>query len=120
MRLVRQGAELLANPSIDSWLREPAAALGLVRIAEFRAIETRRWMVRATPTGYSAVIDPWGRVTALSRFGSADLLHAIVGRSQRVTPYQRWGDFACGAALLPIAWISFAAGGLRRRRRPFA
>jgi len=120
MELVRDGAELLANPSIDSWLREPAAALGLVHIAAFRAIESRRFVVRATPTGYSAVIDPWGRVQALSRFGGADLLTATVQRSQRMTLYERFGDLACGAALLPVAFFSLEAGFLGRRRRPFA
>lgn len=120
MQLVRDGAELLANPSIDTWLREPAAALGLVRIAAFRAIESRRYVVRATPTGYSAVIDPFGRVTALSRFGGADLLTATVQRSQRVTLYQRFGDFACGAALLVVAFFSLEAGLFSRRRRSFA
>jgi apolipoprotein N-acyltransferase len=118
--LVRDGADLLANPSIDTWLQEPAAARGLLQITAFRAIETRRAVVRATPTGYSAVIDPWGRVQALSRFGGPDLLTAEVPRSTRRTLYQRSGDVACFTALAVVALHSFGAGLLGRRRRGLA
>jgi apolipoprotein N-acyltransferase len=115
--LVRDGAELLANPSIDTWFQVPAAARALLEISTFRAIETRRSVVRATPTGYSAVIDPWGRVKALSRFGRPDLLVANVPRSTRLTPYQRSGDAVCLVALALLAAHSLAAGLSGRRRR---
>jgi apolipoprotein N-acyltransferase len=118
--LVRAGADLLANPSIDTWLQEPAAARGLLQITAFRAIETRRSVVRATPTGYSAVIDPWGRVRALSRFGGSDLLAAEVPRSMRRTLYQRSGDVACFTALTAVVLHSFVAGRPDRRRRETA
>jgi apolipoprotein N-acyltransferase len=118
--LVRDGAELLANPSIDTWLQAPAAARGLVQITTFRAIETRRSVVRATPTGYSAVIDPWGRVQALSRFGGPDLLEATIPRSTRLTLYAQSGDVACFIALAAVALHSFVAGRSGRRRRGLA
>jgi apolipoprotein N-acyltransferase len=117
--LVRDGADLLANPSIDTWLREPAAARALLQITAFRAIETRRAIVRATPTGYSAVIDPWGRISALSRFGGPDVLVAEVPRSTRRTLYQQSGDAACLLALAAVAAHPLGAG-LRRRRRDAA
>jgi apolipoprotein N-acyltransferase len=118
--LVAAGADLLANPSIDTWLQAPAAARSLLQIAAFRAIETRRAVVRATPTGYSAVIDPWGRTVALSRFGGADLLVAAVPRETRLTLYQRSGDAACFAALAVVAAHTLAAGLTGRRRRALA
>jgi apolipoprotein N-acyltransferase len=118
--LVAAGADLLANPSIDTWLQAPAAARALLQIAAFRAIETRRAVVRATPTGYSAVIDPWGRSVALSRFGGPDLLVAAVPRETRLTLYQRTGDAAGFAALAVVAAHSLAAGLTGRRRRALA
>jgi apolipoprotein N-acyltransferase len=118
--LVRDGADLLANPSIDTWLQQPAAARALLLITSFRAIETRRAVVRATPTGYSAVIDPWGRVRALSRFGGSDLLVASVPRSTRLTLYQRSGDVACFTALAAVLLHSYVAGRSGRQRRGFA
>jgi len=118
--LVRDGAELLANPSIDTWLQEPAAARALLQITSFRAIETRRSVVRATPTGYSAVIDPWGRELALSRFGGPDLLEAAAPRSTRLTLYQQSGDAACLVALAVVAAHSLAVGLSGRSRRGLA
>jgi apolipoprotein N-acyltransferase len=118
--LVAAGADLLANPSIDTWLQAPAAARSLLQIAAFRAIETRRAVVRATPTGYSAVIDPWGRTVALSRFGGADVLVAAVPRETRLTLYQRSGDLACFAALAVVAAHSLAAGLSGRRKGALA
>jgi apolipoprotein N-acyltransferase len=115
--LVQAGADLLANPSIDTWLQEPAAARGLLQITAFRAIETRRSVVRATPTGYSAVIDPWGRTLALSRFGGPDLLAADAPLSTRRTLYQRSGDVACFTALAVALLHSFGAGVPGRDRK---
>lgn len=61
--LVRDGAELLVNPANDSWV-SPAASAHLLQIAALRAIENRRALVRATSTGFSAVIDAHGAVRA--------------------------------------------------------
>ena len=115
--LVRNGAELLANPSNDYWLGAPAAALQQVQVAAFRAIETRRYLVRSTPTGYSAVIDPHGRVRALSQWGGSDLLASELHRSRAITPYVRFGDLACAVALAAVLSTSLSAG-LRALRDP--
>lgn len=111
--LVRAGSELLANPSNDDWLGEPSAAAQQVQIAAFRAIESRRWVVRATPTGTSAVIDAHGRVRAASRFKASDLLHASVYRSHVLSPYQLIGDAGCGLALALVVGFS-CSSALRR------
>jgi apolipoprotein N-acyltransferase len=98
--LTRAGAVLLANPSNDHWFGAAAGAEQHLRAARLRAIENRRWLLRPTTTGVSAVIDPHGRVVARSRGAGPELLAATVHRSQAVTPVQRWGDApvlaACG------------------------
>jgi len=114
--LARQGAELLANPSNDYWLVVPEAAMQQVEVAAFRAIENRRYVVRATPTGTSAVIDPAGRVLTASHFGTPDLLFAEVYRSNVLTLYQVLGDGFVGAALLLVVVSSLSA--MVRRSRP--
>jgi apolipoprotein N-acyltransferase len=111
--LARQGAELLANPSNDYWLGEPEAAQQQVQVAAFRAIENRRYVVRATPTGTSAVIDPLGQIRVASQFGTSDLLFAQVYRSNAVTGYQLLGDRCVGAALLLLIASSLLAGRFR-------
>lgn len=106
--LARQGAELLANPSNDYWLGVPEAARQQVQVAQFRAIENRRYVVRATPTGTSAVIDPAGRLVMASHFGTSDLLFGQVYRSNAVTVYQAFGDSCVGIALLLVVVSSLS------------
>jgi apolipoprotein N-acyltransferase len=58
------GAELLVNLTYDTWFGRSAAPHEHHLIAAFRAIENRRFLVRATNTGLSAVVDPLGRTIA--------------------------------------------------------
>jgi apolipoprotein N-acyltransferase len=60
----REGAELLVNLTSDSWFGRTLAPHQHHLIASFRAIENRRFLVRATNTGLSAVVDPLGRTIA--------------------------------------------------------
>jgi apolipoprotein N-acyltransferase len=59
-----KGAELLVNLTYDTWFGRSAAPFEHHLIAAFRAIENRRYLVRATNNGYSAVVDPLGRTIA--------------------------------------------------------
>jgi apolipoprotein N-acyltransferase len=58
----RADPHLLINLTSDRWFKDsPGPALHLA-LASFRAVEHRRYLVRATTTGRSAVVDPTGRV----------------------------------------------------------
>jgi apolipoprotein N-acyltransferase len=107
--LSRKGAELLANPSDDGWFGSAAAARTQLEAAAMRAIENRRYLVRIANGGYSAVIDPHGRVRVESGFGGVAVLEAPVFRSHTTTPYQRFGDS-------PVALAALLAGALSMRR----
>jgi apolipoprotein N-acyltransferase len=58
------GAELLVNLTYDTWFGRSAASSEHHLIAAFRAIENRRYLVRVTNDGLSAVVDPLGRTNA--------------------------------------------------------
>ena len=103
-RLARSGAEILANPSNDYWFAHPAAATQLLRLAAFRAIENRRYLVRATPTGASALIDPHGRPVVRSAGPGAQVLHGDLRRSRVTTAYHRAGGLVLGFAVACVAW----------------
>ena len=63
-KATRKGAELLVNLTYDTWFGHSAAPFEHHLIAAFRAIENRRYLVRATNSGFSAVVDPLGRSVA--------------------------------------------------------
>jgi apolipoprotein N-acyltransferase len=112
-RLVAAGASLILNPSNDYWFVSPEAARQQLAKARLRAIETRRFVVRATSTGYSALIDPRGDLVAVGGFGGAEWLAGSVHGASGTSVHQRAGAFIGPGALAFCAAASFA----RRRRR---
>jgi apolipoprotein N-acyltransferase len=60
----RHGAELLVNLTYDTWFGRSAAPFQHHLIAIFRAIENRRFLIRSTFTGYTAIVDPLGKTVA--------------------------------------------------------
>lgn len=90
---VRKGAELLVNLTNDAWFGRSAAPYQHHLIASFRAIETGRYLVRATNTGFSGVIDPLGKTTAFIEPNTeATLTTGVKLISNLQTPYVRMGD----------------------------
>jgi len=61
---VNHGAQLLVNLTNDAWFGNTVQPYQHHLIAGFRAIETRRFLVRSTNTGLTAVVDPLGRTLA--------------------------------------------------------
>jgi apolipoprotein N-acyltransferase len=61
-RLVPDGPGVLVNISNDAWFGDTAAAFQHLNMARMRAIENRRYILRATNDGITCVIDPYGRV----------------------------------------------------------
>src|SRR6185295_8707533 len=92
VRGLARRAGLLVNMSNDAWFAHPLPAAHQLAITSVRAIENRRWLVRASASGYSAVIDPTGHVVARTTFGRPDTLVAQVRWRHDVTLYQRCGD----------------------------
>lgn len=71
-----------------------------------RAIETDRWAVRATNTGYSAFVDPHGRTLWKSGYNSYENHAEVIYRRQSQTLYVRWGDWLM-PLLLVLACLSW-------------
>jgi len=112
-----QGAEVLANPSNDDWFGNAAPARHQLDIATVRAIENRRYLVRPTATGFSAIIDPYGHAVVLSGFGTPEVLTGSIRPSQTQTPYQRWGDAAAWIAVGFAIAVSLYHVDWRKRKR---
>jgi apolipoprotein N-acyltransferase len=70
-----------------------------------RAIETDRWAVRATNTGYSAIVDPHGRTLWMSGINTYETHAETIYRRQTETPYVRWGDWLT-KVLLGLAGVA--------------
>ncbi|MCL4524461.1 MAG: apolipoprotein N-acyltransferase [Acidobacteria bacterium] len=110
--LVRQftvgGAELLINISNDGWYGRSAAPDQHLAMARVRAVENRRWLLRATNNGYTAAIDPYGREVARLDADIRGVLRAPFSFRKDQTLYARWGDWF--AWLCVIASLGFIVG----------
>ena len=63
---VKTGANLLVNITNDAWYGKSSAPHQTLAMTRMRAIETRRSIVRSANTGFSAFIDPLGRMGDIS------------------------------------------------------
>jgi apolipoprotein N-acyltransferase len=86
-------ASLLVNVSNDAWFGDSIAPHQHLQIARVRAAEAGRYLLRATNTGVTAVIDPYGRVVdELPQF-EVGVLKATVRGYTGATPYARVGNY---------------------------
>jgi apolipoprotein N-acyltransferase len=104
------GAEVLVNISDDGWYGDTSAPWQHLNMARMRAIENRRWLLRDTNNGVTAVIDPNGRVRQSIPRHTEDALPAQYGFRDDTTFYTEHGDvFAWGCAILGIVVAGWAA-----------
>jgi len=117
--LVRQftkaGANVLVNLSNDGYFGHSAAREQHLKLVRMRAAENRRWILRATNDGITAMIDPAGReIARLPLYTQTSAVFAYNSLTGW-TPYVRFGDW--------FAWLCLLGGTVncvlsRARRRP--
>ena len=105
-------ATMLVNVSNDAWFGNSLAPHQHLQIAQLRAAEAGRYLLRATNTGISAVIDERGQVRARVPQFSPQVLRASVPGFAGSTPYVRWGDWPT-----LVAMLAALLGGYGWRRR---
>jgi apolipoprotein N-acyltransferase len=99
----KNGAEVFVNVSDDGWYGDTSAPWQHLNMARMRAIENRRWILRATNDGVTASIDPYGRVRQSIPRHAVDALPAQYGFRSDITFYTAHGDvFAWVCAILSI------------------
>ena len=111
---VRAGAEILVSPSNDSWIAGEGFAEHMLAVVGLRAIEQRRYLIRASTSGPSAVVDPWGRVPVRTPVSRPAVLLGGVRPERELTPYAQLGDAFAASCALGVA-IALARRALGRR-----
>lgn len=110
---VREGADVLINISNDGWYGDTSAPWQHLNMVRMRAIENHRWVLRATNTGVTASIDPYGRVVESAARHERTSIRVGFGYEHHLTFYTVHGDWL---AWLCAAVTAAALGGSRRTR----
>ena len=104
-QFAKRGARLFINLSNDGWFGKTAALEQHLAQARVRAVENRRWILRATNTGLTASIGPYGRVVALLQPDRRAVLIAPYGFREDITLYTRFGDWIAWFSLFVSLWF---------------
>ena len=91
----KQGARFFVNVTNDAWFFDTAAPHQHLAVNVLRAVETGRPVLRAANTGFSAFIDPFGRIEQKTKLFVKDMLITdvplAVGENKNF--YTQWGDW---------------------------
>ncbi len=98
-RVTPSGPSVMVNISDDGWYGDTSARYQSQEMARIRAIENRRYLLRATNDGVTSVIDPYGRVlqTLPARTQAALAVHFDYESAE--TSYHTLGDVFAGFCL---------------------
>lgn len=110
-----QDAAYLVNVTNDAWFGDSLEPHQHLAIASMRALETGRYLLRATNTGVTAIIAPDGKVVNQAPLFATTVLTDTITPMAGMTPYAHWGDrpivIALALALsVLLVWRRVAAG----------
>jgi apolipoprotein N-acyltransferase len=115
-RRVLDGAEILVNPSNDSWIAHRNWSRLAFHQSLVRAIEMRRDLVRISTSGPSAIVDPWGRVQIESEANARAMIAGKLHPRRELSGYARLGDaFALGCAVSVLLALGVRVAHARAR-----
>ena len=109
-------ATMLANFTNDAWWGDTIASRQHLQIAQMRALETGRPMLRATNTGVTAIIAPDGRIVASAPEFTTTKVSGEVRGYQGSTPYIVVGNFGLLALALAMLMIPPVVARVARLR----
>ena len=99
-------ANLLVNLTNDAWYGRTVAPWQHARLAQWRAIETRRSLLRVTNTGVTTFINAKGEIAEALPIFTPAALKTQLEILETETLYVRFGDwFAWGVTLIAVAIV---------------
>ena len=114
MRSTAADADLLVSITNDTWFGRSIGPLQHLQIAQARALENGRWLLRTANSGVTAILDPQGRIAARLPQFEQGVLTGNFQVMQGRTPYNRFGD----AWLIALSAIMLLLAGLRNGSGP--
>ncbi len=109
-RYVRQGAEFFVNITNDTWYGWTSGAYQHGIMAVFRAIENRVYLVRAANSGFSYLVDRYGRIYNKTRLFEQAVAVGDLYASVTPTVFNRTGPLLGRIGLLVLGLVTIFLG----------
>jgi apolipoprotein N-acyltransferase len=109
-RFARQGSELFINLTNDGWYGKTAAPYQHLLMARWRAVENRRYLLRAANTGISAIVRPTGSLQAVTGLFREEICAGLFAFSDYQSVYARVGDLfvlTCAIIIVLLGFLCF-------------
>ena len=103
--LTRMGAQVLVAATSDEWAKGTAEIAQHSYTAPLRAVESRRYLIRAATWGVSGIITPYGRWLSPVPDSAAGVSWEDVYARDELSPYHRTGDVPLLAVCL-VLWLA--------------
>jgi apolipoprotein N-acyltransferase len=116
--MAEDGALALLNITNDAWYGFSSAAAQHQVFSQFRSVETRRALIRATNTGISSLIDPWGHIQWQGGMYQAETFLSDLPLYGERSAYVKIGDKLPQFSLLLSGFWMILALRKRGGRRP--
>jgi len=100
-------AAYIVNVTNDAWFGDSSQPHQHMQMARMRALETGRYLVRATNTGVTAFIAPDGSIRKQAPLFTTTTLTDTIVPMGGVTPYSRIGDNLVFAALILMVLVLY-------------
>ncbi|OIO93960.1 MAG: apolipoprotein N-acyltransferase [Armatimonadetes bacterium CG2_30_59_28] len=112
--MTRNGARVIAVLTNDEWLSGTSAPTLHLAMAQMRAVENRRFVIRSANTGISAIISDTGRIVAQLGEGQSGTVQGDVTSRSELSLYSMFGEawLVIGIALWVV--LSLYRGTHRR------
>jgi apolipoprotein N-acyltransferase len=99
--------DLLVNLTNDTWFGDSTEPWIHLALAKLRAVEHRRYLVRATNSGVSAIVDPVGRVALHGHTAVEETLIGVAKFMRAKTVYEILGDWPWRVVAVAAAAMAF-------------
>jgi apolipoprotein N-acyltransferase len=108
---IAEGGEVLLVPTNSASYETSQVPELTLAASQLQAVQTGRWVLQTSPTGYAAIVDSQGVVRTRTRLSDQTTIVTTVPRLTDSLPYVQFGD----TLMIALAGTLLAGGRIVRR-----
>ena len=110
-------AAFLVNVTNDAWFGDTSQPYQHMQMAQMRALESGRYLARATNTGFTGIVAPNGKIVKKAPLFKTATLIGEVMPMRGLTPYARYGDKGVFAGMFFVFLTVYSLNQYKHRKQ---